>query len=122
MIDKVYHGIVIAEGLEQPRFINDLHVYRAEISEDGMPIDYDGSVGRWHLYWIEADDEMIARIQQQTKYGWYSHYWRGDQLLVVFNDARFDVVRTNRSSWTAAIEHGEQQGIPSGELDFPTDE
>jgi hypothetical protein len=30
---------------------------------------------------------MIARMQQQTKYGWYSHYWRGDQLLVIFDDA-----------------------------------
>lgn len=86
-----------------------------------MPIEYDGSVGRWHLYWIEVDDEMIARIQQQTKYGWYSHYWRGNQLLVIFNDARFDVARSDRSSWTAAIEHGAQQGIPRGELDFPTD-
>jgi hypothetical protein len=120
--EKAYHGIVIAEGLEEPRLINDLRVYRAEISQEGAPIDHDGTLGRWHLYWIEANDETIGRIQEQMKHGWYSHFWRGDQLLVVFNDARFDVRRWDPSSWTAPIEHGEQQGIPRDELDFPSRE
>jgi len=61
-----YHGIVIAEALREPRLINDLGDYRAEISDEGMPIDYKGSVGRWHLYWIEAD-ERRSRVSRSRR-------------------------------------------------------
>ena len=60
-------------------------------------------------------------IQQQTKRGWYAHFWADDQLIVVFSDTRFEASRTDRSTWRPAIEHGVSQGIPEQELDFLTD-
>jgi hypothetical protein len=114
-------GVVIAEGLEDPTVINGLHVVRAEISQDGQPIDSQGATGRWHLYWLDADDATMDAIQQQTRPGWYAHFWADDRLIVVFNDARFEVSRTDRSSWRLPIEYGMRQGIPEQELDFLTD-
>lgn len=117
-----FKGVIIAEGLEEPRLINSLRVYRAEISDEGVPIDYAGTLGRWHLYWVEVDDDTISNIQRQTKRGWYSHFWQGDRLRVVYKDATFDIARRDPSTWSAAIEHGEQQGIPREELNFISDE
>lgn len=115
-------GVVIAEALKDPTVVNDLTVYRARITDEGVPIDYEGHTGRWHIYWIQADEETISRVQQQTKRGWYAHFWEGDRLLVVYDDAAFDLSRTDRSSWLPAIEHGERQGIPRDELDFVTED
>jgi hypothetical protein len=60
-------GVVIAEGLKDPTLVNKLQVYRAEITDEGVPIDYEGHTGRWHLYWIHADEETISQVQRATK-------------------------------------------------------
>jgi hypothetical protein len=117
-----FRGVVIAEGLRDPTLVNRLRVYRAEVTDEGVPIDYEGQTGRWHLYWIEADEETASAVQQQMKRGWYSHFWEGDRLLVVYDDRTFDLSRSDRSSWLPAVEHGEGQGIPRDELDFVTED
>ena len=38
----------------------------------------------------------------------------------LFDDARFRMSRTDPTTWKAARSHGEAQGIPPDELDFPT--
>ncbi len=46
-LSAVLRGVVIAEGLEDPTIINRVTVVRAQISRDGLPIDYEG--GEWSL-------------------------------------------------------------------------
>lgn len=117
-----FRGVVIAEALKDPTVVNRLSVYRVRITDEGVPIDYEGHTGRWHLYWIGADQETISFIQRETKPGWYAHFWEGDRLLVIYDDAAFELSRDNRPSWRPAIEHGAKQGIPRGELDFVTED
>ena len=117
-----FRGVVIAEGLKDPTLVNKLTVYRARVSEEGVPIDYEGHLGRWHLYWIQADRETISAVQTQTKRGWFAHFWEGDRVIVVYDDASLEVSRSDPSSWRSAIEHGERQGIPRDELNFPTED
>ena len=117
-----FRGVVIAEALKDPTVVNKLSVFGARISDEGVPLDYEGHTGRWHLYWIEADQETISFIQTETKRGWYAHFWEGDRLLVIYNDAAFELSRSNRSSWLPAIEHGAEQGIPRDEFDFVTED
>jgi hypothetical protein len=117
-----FRGVVIAEALKDPTLVNKLRVHRALITDEGAPIDYEGHAGRWHLYWIDADQETISDVQKETKRGWYAHFWDGDRLLVVYDDAIFDLSRRDRSSWLLAIEHGEKQGIPRDDLDFGTED
>lgn len=118
----LWRGVVIAEGLQDPRLINSLRVYQAHITEDGQVVDYEGPLGRWHLYWVEVSEAEIERIQEGTLPGWYAHFWQGEDLLVVFHDARFRMLRTDQATWEAARAHGRVQGIPADQLDFPTDE
>jgi hypothetical protein len=117
-----WRGVVIAEGLHDPTVLNALRVDGAYITQDGQPLDEDGTKGRWHLYWVDVSDVDVDKIQAGTRCGWYAHFWQGERLLVVFNDARFALGRHDQSTWEPAIDHGLQQGLRRDWLDFPTDE
>jgi hypothetical protein len=115
-----WRGVVIAEGLRDPALINDLPVTRAFITADVQPLDQDGARGRWHLYWVEVSAGEIDQIQAATRYAWYAHFWRDDRLLVVYDEARFELPRHDRAAWQPAIDHGLEQGLRREWLDFPT--
>lgn len=117
-----WKGVVIAESLRDPTILNQLSVYRASISNNGLQIDDQGTRGRWHLYWVAVSGDQIDTVQRQLLTGWYAHFWEADQLLAVFPDARFEMSRTDQATWQAAIAHGLAHGIPADELDFLTDD
>jgi hypothetical protein len=117
-------GVVIAESLADPRLLNRLPVYKTWVSEDGLPVDGAGRTGRWHLYWVTASDADVDAIQQGLvrDMAWYAHFWRDDRITVLFADARFEMRRSDRTTWEPAIAHGLARGIPIEQLDFPTDD
>jgi len=100
---------------------NDLRVSRAFIRGDRQPVDEDGTEGRWHLYWVDVPDDEIDRVQAGTRHGWYVGFWRGDRLLVVYDDARFSMRRPNQRRGDLPVDHGLGQGLRREWLDFPTD-
>jgi hypothetical protein len=114
--------VVIAEGLNDPTLINSLRVTKAFITDDGQSLDEDGAEGRWYLYWVDVTDDDIDRIQAVTRHVWYAHFWRGEQLVVIYDDARFDMHRFDDATWLPAIDHGLEQGLRREWLDFPTDD
>jgi hypothetical protein len=114
-----FDGCVIGESLRDHTLINRLRVWKAWISPQEVLTDDEGSMSLWHVYWISCDEAEIDRIQRELKpWRWYAHFWRGRQMIVVYCDARFEVDRTDRSTWTPAIEHGRGKGIPEEQLDF----
>jgi len=118
---KDWVGWVIAEGLSDPTIINKCSVSKVEITEDNMPIDYEGNVGRWHCYKLECSRKQIDTLQHYVLRGWYAHFWKGNKIIVVYNNKQFELVKNDKSTWKEAIEHGKKQGIPENELDFLTD-
>jgi hypothetical protein len=118
---KDWRGGIIAEGLSDPTIVGRFSVYEATISEANMPIDYDGNIGRWHGYGVRCSREEIDALQSYILPGWYAHFWKGDKIVVLYNDAQFEVLRDDRATWREAIAHGKAQGIPEQELGFPTD-
>lgn len=118
---KNWKGGIIAEGLTDPTVIKNFSVYEATISEANKPIDYEGTIGRWHGYGVRCSREEIDALQPYILPGWYAHFWKGNTIIVVYHDKQFELLRNDRSTWRAAIEHGKAQGIPEEELDFPTD-
>jgi len=115
-----YNACIIAESLMDPALINGLTVYRAFVSTPDRKIDEHGHTGRWHAYWVTCTAADIDTIQRLLKRGWYAHFWRATQILVVYSDRRFTILADDRSTWTDAVTYGRQQGIPSDELDFLT--
>lgn len=118
---KSWKGAVIAEGLSDPTVINKLTVYGAKITEDGVPIDYEGNLGRWHIYQVRCSREEIDALQSYVLHGWYAHFWNDEKIIVVYADKQFELVKDDKDTWKEAIEHGKTQGIPDDELGFPTD-
>jgi hypothetical protein len=117
-----WRGVVIAEGLRDPALINGLRVTRAFIAGEGQPLDEDGAEGRWHLYWVDVSEDEIDRIQAGTRHAWYAHFWRADELVVVFDDAQFGMRRHDQSTWEPAVVHVLGQGLRREWLDFPSDD
>jgi hypothetical protein len=117
-----WKGAVIAESLRDPMTLNGFQVYRAYVSPDGLDLGPDRPVGRWHLKWVRVSREDIALIRAQLIHGWYAHFWNERQMVVVYDDAEFEMDRFDRSTWKRATEHGLAMGIPEQQLDFPTDD
>jgi hypothetical protein len=114
-----FDGCVIGESLRDHTLINRLRVWKAWISPHEVPCDAGGSMSLWHIYWISCDEMQIDEIQRELKpWRWYAHFWRGNEMVVIYSDARFEVSRSDRSTWTPAIEHGRIKGIPDEQLDF----
>ena len=114
-----FDGCVIGESLRDHTLINRLRVWKAWISPHQVLSDDHGSMSLWHIYWISSDAADIDRIQRELKpWRWYAHFWRDNQMIVVYADARFEVDRTDRSTWAPVIEHGKAKGIPDDQLDF----
>jgi hypothetical protein len=118
---KDWKGSIIAEGLIDPTVINKFSVYKAEISKDGMAIDYIGNFGRWHIYYVKCSKEEIDALQPFILNGWYAHFWKRNKIVVVYGDKQFELKRGDEGTWEGAREHGIAQGIPENELDFPTE-
>ena len=118
---KDWKGGIIAEGLSDPTIINKFSIIGASISKDDLPIDYKGNVGRWHGYDVRCTRKEIDALQRHILPGWYAHFWKGNRIIVVFNDSQFKLIKNDMNTWREAIEHGKRQGIPEKELDFPTE-
>ena len=116
-----FKGVVISEGLSDPTIIKNFKVYKADITGDGIPVDYEGNLGRWHLYYVECSKEEIDNLQSYILHGWYAHFWQGNRIIVAYNDRQFEIMKDDRSTWEGAIEHGKAQGIPENEFGFPAD-
>jgi hypothetical protein len=118
---KDWRGGIIAEGLSDPGIIGKFSVYEALITENNMPVDYEGNIGRWHGYGVKCSREEIDALQPYIIRGWYAHFWKRNKIIVVYNDQQFEASRNDKNTWTEAIQHGKAQGIPEDELDFSTD-
>ena len=49
--------------------------------------------------------------------GWYAHFFRGMELIVVYQDRLFSV-SVDSSTWEEPLGHGRAHGIPMEQLDF----
>ena len=76
----------------------------------------------WHLYWVRISRTEVEKLQEKLEHGWYAHFWNDTEILVVYNNAIFEMDRWDSSTWGAAIKHGQRMNIPREQLDFPTDE
>ncbi len=111
----MYKGTIIEESLIDNRVLNDFKITGFRISSDENPAD------RWHLYTITVNHEDIARLSKNIKPKWYMHFWKGREIIAVFQGKKFEFNYDDKSSWIPAVEHGLSIGIPKEQLDFLID-
>jgi len=116
-LTDTWKGVIISESLKEPSLINRFEVFRARISKKDLDLG-GGEQGRWHLYYVHATDSQINALLRLVKPGWYCHFWRDDDLVVVFHRKKFSMLTTDKSTWKDAVAYGRSVGIPEKELDF----
>jgi len=113
-----YHGIIINLSLIDKSFLQTLQVVgRKSILLDELVL-YKVSVPPEKL------DFTISALQSSllVRFGplfpaFYAHFYRGDDLIVVFKKQVFRV-KTDPITWSEVIAYGASLGIPARQLDF----
>lgn len=112
-----YTGTIVEESLRDNRLINTFKVNKVRIPDAENPED------RWHLYEVEATSAQIDKLASQLKpTGWYTHFWKNDDVIVVFPNKKFRINHSDHSTWKDAINYGQSIGIPLEQLDFKINE
>lgn len=107
-MNTAYKGIIVLESLKDPKILDTFTVLNKEIDED------------WHLITVEANEKQIESLSQELKVGtWYTHFWKGDDVIVVFPNKIMKMKHSDKSTWQPVIEYGQSIGIPTEQLDFP---
>lgn len=112
-----YQGTIVEESLLDNRLLNGFKINKFRISNAENPDD------RQHLYEVDASTEQIDDLAKQLKpTGWYTHFWQGDSVIVVYPNNRFDIVYSDKDTWKEVVAYGQSIGIPLEQLDFKIDE
>lgn len=109
----MYKGTVIENSLTDSTVLNGLSIYRS------------WEAGDWKLHEVTVSYADILRLQKHIADGpWYMHFWatNKDDVIVVFKEALFPVIHSDKRSWEPAITYGIELGIPEAQLDFLIDE
>ncbi len=110
---SLYTGLIVEESLEDSRILNTFKILHVEITKDLKPED------RWHIYTVEASQKEIEKLSKWIKPTlWFVHFWRQNELLVVFPNKIFSLERSNEKNWKEAIGYGLALGIPRKQLNF----
>lgn len=108
----VFYGMIVEESLTDPTVINNVSVSKVKITNPD----------RWHIYTVTTSELQVEKYQAWLKDDpWYMHFWRGDEIVVVFKDKSFSFSKNNKSMWGPAINYGKSLGIPEEQLDFLTE-
>lgn len=75
----------------------------------------------WTLYRIGVPskdiNKVILQIQNNMLDNFYFHFYRDNELLVVFEKKIFRI-KTDKSTWKKTVEYGKSISIPERQLDF----
>lgn len=114
-MEKDYKGTIIKESLVDESILSTLEVVREYTEED-----QDDTEDKWHFYTVLVSKNDISTIQPYLKRegGWYIHFWKGNNVIVIFRDKTFEIDSIDKSTWKDAIDYGLSVGVPIEQLDF----
>lgn len=108
-----YKGTIVEESLLDNCLLNNFKINKFRISGAEKPEDC------WHYCETEATVGQIDELTKLLKLtGWYAHFWRGDNVIVVYPDKKFEIVYLDRDTWKEVIKYSQSIGILAEQLDF----
>ena len=111
-----FHGIVLNLSQKNRRLLSELDLLGRSLF--GLLALYKVRVpaGRLEDTIVRVQRNMARRIVFFPQ-EFYAHFYRANELIVVFRDDVYRVT-TDRSSWGDALDHGRALGISEKQLDF----
>jgi len=108
-----YRGIIVEEGLNNNRILNNVTVLKMHITEHEQKSE------RWHLFEVEIEEEFIENVAKEIVGNWYSHFWHGTDVIAVFFNKLIKFNYLDKKTWKEVMEYGKKLDIPEEQLDFP---
>jgi len=109
IVVEEYHGIIVDVSQKDKIIFRKLNILGKKKVDD------------WVMYKVEVSfndlDKVIGELQDNLVDGFYFHFYKGDELIVVFKEKLFKV-NIGKSNWSEVIEYGMSLGIPKEQLDF----
>ncbi len=109
-----WKGMIVKESLTDAAMLEKVSVTNVSETDDIDP------VRRWHLYKVDhvtrSQMDDLSRVIKSR--GWYAHFWREGNMVVIYKDKFFAFTGTNKHGRQLAIEYGISVGIPKEQLDF----
>jgi hypothetical protein len=104
-----YLGVVVRESLRDPSLT--------------PPVIASKRGAQWTLLLVRIQPQELHRELEAVRSNldrtdrWYSHFFRDDELVVVFRDEVF-WVSTDPATWGRVFQHGRDRGAPDDQLDL----
>jgi hypothetical protein len=118
MNEDNYHGIILNISQQDKAIFDDLKIIGKRNVLPGIIVLFKAEVAS------NALELLIQKLQANKAKRFlclirefYCHFYRGNELIIVFRNKVFHVT-TDRSSWIDVIEYGKSSGIPVKQLDF----
>lgn len=108
----MYKGTIIENSLSDVAILTKVRILATRYAGD------------WILHDVLIEESCIPELSQCLAIGpWYVHLWKpgNDTVKIVYRDAVFDIVFSDKSTWRDAVAYGKSIGIPDAQLDFPID-
>ncbi|MDP3015173.1 MAG: hypothetical protein Q8N28_02045 [bacterium] len=112
-IQKDYKGAIIEESLVDNRLLNNLEIINLEITTEENPAE------RWHIFKVHASKDDIDKLSKNINdKKWYMHFWKGKDVILCFQDKKFEFNRGDENAKKQVIDYGISIGIPREQLNF----
>jgi hypothetical protein len=89
----IFNGLLETESLINPLLVNALVLKKMSI--EYHPDSVDGKY--WHVCRVEVPAEQMQKLSiqlsKEIKYGWYSVFWNSNDVIVVFANKIFSMLR-----------------------------
>lgn len=103
-------GTIVENSLADKSVLTDLKIVKTWNDED------------WILHDVIIEESQIKKVQKALDSGpWYVHFWKDDDISVVYRDKIFNIKESDTATWKEAVEHGKALGISDEQLDFLTE-
>lgn len=112
-MSKEYHGNLLDTSFSDPQYLDKFRVFAKKKSETNP----------WTLHGVIVPEDAIETVIREVQAKlvpnepYYNHFYRGDELIVVFKDKVFKIT-PDRSTWKDAVAYGQTLGIPDDQLVF----
>jgi len=112
----MWKGVIIEESLEDKNILGDVEIAHTNTTT----LEEEDNRGNFHFHKVQVSDDKIEKVieiaKSSLKKGWYMHFCKGNEMIVMFKGKIFKHKKGNKASLTKILEYGLSLGINKSQL------
>lgn len=108
-----YVGRIIENSLKDAEVLENLKMLKKYEKND------------WKLREVLVSEKQIEKLGEGLRDGpWYMCFWEEnkDEMLIIFKNKKLKIKRSDKTTWSEAIEYGKSKGLQEAQLNFAIQE